>query len=40
MPVKPTEKEEAYFVRREVEKQHQNLLKTEERLKLKDLHYM
>jgi len=46
MPVKPTEKEEAYFIRREfekakkVEKQHQNLLKTEEHLKLKDLHHM
>ena len=46
MPIKPTEQEEAYFVRREfekakkVEKQRQNLLETEERLKLKELHYM
>ena len=46
MPIKPTEQEEAYFIRREfekakkVEKQRQNLLETEERLKLKELHYM
>ena len=46
MPVKPTEKEEAYFIRREfekakkVKKQRQNHFETEERLKLKDLHYM
>ena len=46
MSIKPTEKEEAYFIRSEfekakkVEKQRQNLLETEERLKLKELHYM
>jgi len=46
MSIKPTEKEEAYFIRREfekakkVKKKRQNLLETEERLKHKDLHYM
>jgi uncharacterized protein len=46
MPVKPTDKEEEYFAKHEfenakkVEKQRQNLLEAEERLKLKELHYM
>ncbi len=46
MSTKPTEQEEAFFVRREFEeakkvvRQRQNLLETEERLKLKELHYM
>ncbi len=46
MSIKPTEQEEAYFIRcefekaKEVEKERQNLLETEERLKLKELHYM
>ena len=46
MFIKPTEQEEAYFIRLELEeakkaeRQRQNLLETEEQLKLKELHHM
>ena len=46
MPVKPSEEEEAYFVRREFERRRQaeeeklEQLNAEEKRKLKDLHYM
>jgi hypothetical protein len=46
MPVKPTEKEEVYFARekfnkaQKIEQERQNAIKAEERLKLKELHYM
>ena len=46
MPIKPTKQEEAFFIKakfegaKKVEDQRQYLLNTEERLKLKELHYM
>ncbi len=46
MPIKPTEKEEEYFARqkfdqaKKVEQERQNAIETEERLKLRELHYM
>ena len=45
-PVKPTEKEEEYFARekfnrtQKAEQERQHAIETEERLKLKELHYM
>jgi len=46
MPVKPTEKEEEYFAREEfnratkIEQKRQKEIETENRLKLKELHFM
>ncbi|MCP4716254.1 MAG: zf-TFIIB domain-containing protein [Deltaproteobacteria bacterium] len=46
MPIKPTKKEEEYFARtesdrvKEADRERQAIIEEEERLKLKELHYM